>query len=138
MSDTELAILVDRFMRQIHMSLQAKASGFDTENVGPGGGMVLLTLADMGPSEMHELTRRVARDKSQMTRLMKSLETKGLLERTTSKADARVSIVSLTPFGNEVVDTLRRAVAEAIGQVLSPITEQEKEQLKHLMRKALG
>ena len=138
MSDTELAILVDRFMRQIHMSLQAKASGFDTENVGPGGGMVLLTLADMGPSEMHELTRRVARDKSQMTRLMKSLETKGLLERTTSKADARVSIVSLTPFGNEVVDTLRRAVAEAIGQVLSPITEQEKEQLKELMRKALG
>ena len=138
MSDTELAILVDRFMRQIHMSLQAKASGFDTENVGPGGGMVLLTLADMGPSEMHELTRRVARDKSQMTRLMKSLETKGLLERTTSKADARVSIVSLTPFGNEVVDTLRRAVAEAIGQVLSPITEQEKEQLKDLMRKALG
>ena len=138
MSDTELAILVDRFMRQIHMSLQAKASGFDTENVGPGGGMVLLTLADMGPSEMHELTRRVARDKSQMTRLMKSLETKGLLERTTSKADARVSIVSLTPFGNEVVDTLRRAVAEAIGQVLSPITAQEKEQLKDLMRKALG
>ena len=138
MSDTELAILVDRFMRQIHMSLQAKAAGFDTENVGPGGGMVLLTLADMGPSEMQELTRRGARDKSQMTRLMKSLETKGLLERTTSKADARVSIVSLTPFGNEVVDTLRRAVAEAIGQVLSPITEQEKEQLKHLMRKALG
>ena len=138
MSDTELAILVDRFMRQIHMSLQAKASGFDTENVGPGGGMVLLTLADMGPSEMHELTRRVARDKSQMTRLMKSLETKGLLERTTSKADARVSIVSLTPLGNEVVDTLRRSVAEAIGQVLSPITAQEKEQLKDLMRKALG
>ena len=138
MSDTELAILVDRFMRQIHMSLQAKASGFDTENVGTGGGMELITLADMGPSEEHELTRRVARDKSQMTRLMKSLETKGLLERTTSKADARVSIVSLTPFGNEVVDTLRRAVAEAIGQVLSPITAQEKEQLKDLMRKALG
>ena len=62
MLNTDLALLIDRFMRRIHFGLQSKADAFDTAKVGPGGGSVLLTLSDMGSPGLQELTRRVARD----------------------------------------------------------------------------
>ena len=138
MADAELALLIDRFMRRIHFALQSRAGGFDRLNVGPGGGIVLLTLADLGCSEMHGLARRVARDKSQMTRTIRQLESKGLVERQPSSCDARVSLVSLTESGEAVVEDLRRVLAETIGEILKPITAQERQALKSLMKRVSG
>lgn len=137
MQNTELALLIDRFMRKIHFGLQSKSHAFDRERVGPGGGIVLLTLADMGCPGLNELTRRVARDKSQMTRTIRSLETKGLVARKASPEDARVSLVYLTREGETVVDELRKAVAETIGEILAPISKQEEEVLRGLLERAL-
>lgn len=138
MQNIELALLVDRFMRKIHFGLQSKAHDFDRERVGPGGGIVLLTLADMGCPGLNELTRRVARDKSQMTRTIRSLETKGLVARRASPDDARVSLVHLTREGEAVVDELRQAVAETIGEILAPISRQEEKVLQDLLERALA
>ena len=80
MQNIDLALLVDHFMRKIHSGLQERAPGFDREAVGPGGGIVLMTLADSGRVSLNELTKRVARDKSQMTRMIRSLEAKGLVQ----------------------------------------------------------
>jgi len=137
MQDTELALLLDRFMRRIHFGLQAKAHSFDQAKVGPGGGIILLTLAEMGCVELNVLTRRVARDKSQMTRSIRSLETKGLVARQTSPRDARVSLVRLTPAGDQVVLELQNAVAETIQEILSPISKAEEDVLKRLLIRAL-
>ncbi len=137
MQDTELALLVDRFMRQIHFGLQSKAPTFDTEKVGPGGGVILLTLADMGCPGLHELTQRVSRDKSQMTRMIRSLETKGLVARKPSPADARVTLVCLTDEGEAFVKVLQQAVAETIDDILAPISNAEKRTLSALLARAL-
>lgn len=137
MQNTELALLIDRFMRKIHFGLQSKAHAFDRERVGPGGGIVLLTLADMGCPGLNELTRRVARDKSQMTRTIRSLESKGLVARIPSSEDARVSLVHLTDEGERVVGELRQAVAETIGEILAPISKQDEEVLRRLLERAL-
>ena len=137
MQNIELALLIDRFMRKIHFGLQSKAHVFDKERIGPGGGVVLLTLADMGCPGLNELTRRVSRDKSQMTRTIRSLETKGLVARVPSPADARVSLVHLTGEGERVVEELRQAVAETIGEILAPISKQEEEVLRRLLERAL-
>ena len=138
MQDAELALLIDRFMRRIHFGLQSKGPTFDTEKVGPGGGIVLLTLADMGCTSLHELTKQVARDKSQMTRTIRSLETKGLVARTPSPNDARVTLVYLTDAGAQVVDTLKEAVTETISEVLAPISKAEERVLRDLLGRALG
>lgn len=132
MQDTELALVIDRFMRRIHFGLQKRAPDFDRKAVGPGGGIVLMTLADMGCTSMHALTDRVARDKSQMTRTIRSLETKGLVKRENSQADGRVSLVSLTDEGHEVVGELMATVAEVVNEILEPISEDEKQTLKKL------
>ncbi|MEM6713329.1 MAG: MarR family transcriptional regulator, partial [Pseudomonadota bacterium] len=138
MQDTELALLMDRFMRRIHFGLQAKAHSFDTAKVGPGGGIVLLTIAEMGRPELHELTNRVARDKSQMTRTIRSLETKGLVSRTTSPRDARVSLICLTEAGEQSVKSIQEAVAETISEILAPISKSEEDVLKTLLQRALS
>ena len=65
MTTIQLALLVDRLMRRINSGLQATSADFDTNDVGPMGGMVLLTLADTGACDMHVLTEQMARDKSQ-------------------------------------------------------------------------
>ncbi|MEM8592150.1 MAG: MarR family transcriptional regulator [Pseudomonadota bacterium] len=136
MADVELALLIDRFMRKIHMSLQAKAGEFDTENVGPAGGMVLLTIADMGRPEIHELTARFARDKSQMTRVISLLETKGLLERQPSERDRRAHTVRLTAKGKRVVDQIGQALGATITQLVAPLDPTEVAALKVMMQKA--
>lgn len=138
MQDAELALLIDRFMRRIHFGLQSKGPSFDTEKVGPGGGIVLLTLSDMGCPSLHDLTRQVARDKSQMTRTIRSLETKGLVERKPSLDDARVTLVCLTQAGERVVDALKQVVSETINEILSPISKPEEQVLRDLLERALG
>ena len=137
MENSELALLIDRFMRRIHFGLQSKAPAFDKERVGPGGGIVLLTLSDMGCPSLHDLTKQVARDKSQMTRTIRSLETKGLVERNPSPDDARVTFVSLTQTGEQVVETLKKVVSETINEILSPISKSEEQILRDLLERAL-
>ncbi|MEM9734922.1 MAG: MarR family transcriptional regulator [Pseudomonadota bacterium] len=138
MPDTDLALLIDRFMRCIHFGLQERAPGFDRKAFGPSGGMVILTLADTGRISLNELTRRVARDKSQMTRMIGSLETKGLIRREASSDDGRVSLVLLTPEGETVANELMQIVAEVIGNILEPISQSEKQTLKELLSRVVG
>ena len=137
MENSELALLIDRFMRRIHFGLQSKAPAFDKERVGPGGGIVLLTLSDMGCPSLHDLTKQVARDKSQMTRTIRSLETNGLVERNPSPDDARVTFVSLTQTGEQVVEALKKVVSETINEILSPISKSEEQILRDLLERAL-
>ncbi|MEM9974769.1 MAG: MarR family transcriptional regulator [Pseudomonadota bacterium] len=134
MADSELALFVDRFTRRIHTSLQARAAEFDTENVGPAGGMLLLTLAEMGQPELHARTERFARDKSQMTRVVRTLEAKGLVARHPSPRDQRASVVFLTEKGRAVVATLEAVLADTIGELVAPLPEADVRTLKELMR----
>ncbi|MEM0991148.1 MAG: MarR family winged helix-turn-helix transcriptional regulator [Pseudomonadota bacterium] len=138
MHDIDLALLIDRFMRRIHFGLQSKAHTFDTAQVGPGGGIVLLTLSEMGCPGLHALTKRVARDKSQMTRTIRALERKGLVVRTASPHDARVTLVCLTPAGAQVVKDLQHAVAETIAEILGVLPEADEKALKSLLQRALS
>lgn len=133
MPDTDLALLIDRLMRRIHSGLQSRAAEFDTERVGPAGGMILLALADMEGCAQAELTRKLARDKSQMTRSLAALEGKGLLRRTPSPQDARVTLLSLTPQGEDVVTDLRQMLALTIDEVLSPLPASERSTLRTIL-----
>lgn len=134
--DIEVGQLVDRFMRNIHADLGRKAPVFDKERVGPAGGMVLMALADQEPMAIHELVRSIARDKAQVTRLLQTLGTKGLVEKSQSLVDGRVCVIQLTPQGRETVARLRHALAETIDELLRPLDGQERATLKALLGKA--
>lgn len=137
MENSNLAILVDRFMRRIHFGLQERASQFDAQSVGQSGGIFLITLAEMGECTLSDLTTQVARDKSQMTRAIRSLEGKGLVVRKPCPTDARVTLVSLTSEGETVVHDIMQAVGTVIDEILEPITTADKDQLRVLLSRAL-
>ena len=129
---------MDRFVRRIHLSLRQKAPGFDTEKIGPGGAFLLLTLDELGAVPMHALTRTLLRDKSQMTREVRSLERKGLVAREQSQTDSRVSIVSLTDKGDRIVQVHQRVIAETIDEMLAPLDAAGQDELSALLRRALS
>ncbi len=137
MQDTNIARLVDRFMRRINGSLRARAREFDHERVGPGGGMILMTLADIEPAPIQEIVRRMARDKSQMTRAIKSLEDKGLIARHQSPDDARVCLLTLTDRGHKSVDRIQHALADVIDDILDPLDPGERKRLEEFLERAL-
>ncbi len=135
--DVEIGQLVDRFMRQIHCDLGRKAPTFDVEKVGPAGGLVLMTLADLQPVPIHELVRSISRDKAQVTRLLQSLGKKGLVDKSQSEDDGRVCVLRLTPKGEQTVGGLRQALAETIDCLLHELSDGERGTLKALLQKAL-
>ncbi|WP_298818214.1 MarR family transcriptional regulator [uncultured Roseibium sp.] len=135
MPDIEIANLTDRFMRRIHLSLNARSADFDRHQLGPAGGVLLLTLAEMEPVRLHELVARMNRDKSQMTRAVKVLESKGLIDRVPDQRDARASVLSLTSLGQKAVGELQQAVADTLADILAPLSQSEQEQLRALLKK---
>ena len=133
--DIEVARLVDRFVRRIQVGLNLRAAVFDEHQVGPGGGILLLTLAEIEPAPIQEVVRQMARDKSQITRTVQSLERKGLIEREKSPDDARVSLLELTTEGKRTVEVLEAAVAEVVAGLLEPLSPEEQSALKAILRK---
>ena len=136
-AEAEVALLVDRFMRRTHLGIHEKAKAFDKDRIGPAGGMLLLTVADMEPIAINELVVLLARDKSQMTRTVQSLEKKGFVKRKTSATDARVSLLAITPKGAKFVEGMRSILTETIGGILSNCTRAEREMLRQVLSKAL-
>ena len=136
MSDYQLALLLDRFVRRMHIVLHAKALDFDKDKIGPLGAIALLTISDLGPTPMQAVTARLARDKSQMTRIIHMLEDKGMIRRETSAEDSRVTIVSLTSKGDAMVVTHRNAVAETIHEVIGPVSDTERDALIRILERA--
>lgn len=132
-ADIEIARLVDRLMRRIHAGLNAKAATFDRHRVGAGGGVMLLTLAEIEPAAIQTLVHRLRRDKSQISREVQTLERKGLIARAACPEDARVSILTLTPEGRETVGVLQRAVADVLSEILAPLSAADQRHLKTLL-----
>lgn len=136
--EPNLAILLDRFVRRIHLSLSAKAAEFDTYKIGAGGAIFLLTLDEMGTVPLSRLTAHMMRDKSQMTRLVRTMERKGLIVRSPSETDARVTYVALTKAGHSVVRVHLDAVSETIDEMMAPFDETESAAFRELLARAVS
>ncbi len=136
MPDISLATNLDRFVRKIHARLHARAKEFDKDKVGPGGAILLLTLEENGTLTLGELSQQLIRDKSQITREVASLVRKGMIEKTDSVTDSRVSLVSLTDKGRGLVARHHQELAEVLRELLGGLTPDEVSALSKLLAKA--
>ncbi|MEO0412486.1 MAG: MarR family transcriptional regulator [Pseudomonadota bacterium] len=132
-----LATHLDRLVRRLHADLHPKAVHVDDANVGPLGGMVLMTIEENAPISVQDLAERVARDKGQMTRILQSLERKALVERQAWPQDGRVSLLTLTNEGARLVSAFRRALAEVVDAMFVDVEPQEQVQFLAVLRKLL-
>ena len=132
-----LALDVDRLMRLIHATLAPMAKEADTAKVRPVGGMILMTIADMEPVPIQTLTRRLGRDKAQMTRALQALERKGMIERHRCAQDARVWRVSLTGEGRALVTRFQDLLGEVIASLMTDVRAADREQFAATLRTIL-
>ena len=88
-----------------------------------------------GPMAMGELARRAHMDPGATARQIAVLEQKQLVRRYPSPADGRVSLVEVTPEGNEVRDRLHAVTDEHMVQVLSGWSDRDQKSFARLLGK---
>lgn len=134
---TTLALNIDRLMRRIHAELQPRASDFDHHQVGPLGGMLLLTVGECEPVDIQSVVDALGRDKSQISRLIQRFERKGLLIRERSVSDGRVSVLSLTATGREQLERIKDVLNVVVGGLFTALSRKEQVIFAEMLERVL-
>lgn len=95
---------------------------------------VLYELEQQGVTEVTELRRRLGMDAGYASRLLGRLETRGLLTRERSSADARRQIIGLTEEGRSAQHALEQRTIDQIGKLLGRFTDEDQHRLLNSMR----
>jgi DNA-binding MarR family transcriptional regulator len=91
--------------------------------------LILLVLDTRGGVSQQELCTAAGIDSGNMVELLDGLEALRYAERARDPRDRRRYVVTITPRGRSALTELRQAVADYNRRFLSPLTEQELEQL---------
>ena len=75
------------------------------------------------------------RDKTSLTRLITTMEKKGLVKRVASKEDRRVNNIFITPKGKQELSTAIPVIKNAIDVIESGLTDDERRQTLNLLEK---
>lgn len=99
---------------------------------------VLSLIADIGAIDQKTIGERLQFDKSDITKIINSLEAEGIVERKENKNDGRSHLVSLTSKGRRQTEEIGIEISKSMRQFLSGLSSGEYEQLGKLLRKALA
>lgn len=94
---------------------------------------VLMYLRDGMAETCSDIARDMHHDSGALTRILDQLEARGLVVRQRSSVDRRVVRLSLTPDGNETVESLIPVVTDFLNGVLGEFSRQEADQLIGLL-----
>lgn len=113
---------------------QLKQSGHDITSVQYSA----LETLDRSPGlDQAGLAARIAYDRATIGGVVKRLEQKQLIQRTSNKDDRRAFVLRLTRQGKTVLEDIRPRVATLQDEILGNLTESDKALIVALMQKAL-
>lgn len=93
----------------------------------------LNVLEAAGTITQHGLCKRTGMDPSSMVATIDDLERKGLVERHAHPSDRRAYALHVTEAGRETLSQGREVVNEVQDELLAPLDEAEREQLRSLL-----
>jgi len=99
---------------------------------------VLYELAHHATTTATELGRELGLDAGYLSRILRRFQQRGLLDRAPSQADARHSLLSLTPHGRQAFAKLNRDSHQDIGAVLRQLAQPEQQRLVAAMHAIEG
>lgn len=97
----------------VRASVNAALGRTQIESISIRGYWVLEAIADGGDVAQTELSALLGMDRSDMVRLIDSLESANLVERTRDSKDRRRQLIALTETGNTTRASLRRSLRRA-------------------------
>lgn len=112
-----------------HVVKDIKEHGISIENF-----MILELLYNKGPQPVQKISETLSIPSGSITYVVDKLEKKGLVKRQPNPNDRRASTVVLTEEGRALFDKIFPKHVETISENLSFITNEEKEQLTHLLK----
>ncbi|MEM1232999.1 MAG: MarR family transcriptional regulator [Pseudomonadota bacterium] len=133
--DHALAHELDRVMRKLDAKLHRLMPSVDKGRVGPMGVLLLLQLESMQPCNIQALATAMGRDNSQLTRLIRDLEEKGVISRSPQPDDARATLVALTPKGLTFLNEAKTVLASIVKDFSENLSAREVVDLIALLRK---
>lgn len=133
--DHALAHELDRVMRKLDAKLHRLMPSVDKGRVGPMGVLLLLQLESMQPCNIQALATAMGRDNSQLTRLIRDLEEKGVISRSPQPDDARATLVALTPKGLTFLNEAKTVLASIVRDFSENLSAREVVDLIALLRK---
>jgi DNA-binding MarR family transcriptional regulator len=102
--------------------------------------MQLITLCSLEPNRpvpMNNISYFLACDASNVTGIVDRLVSRGLIERQESSEDRRVKVIQLTAKGEHQRKNAVEEIVATTPASMSSLSQEELEQLNHLLKKAL-
>lgn len=99
---------------------------------------VLAIIEEMGAIDQKTIGERLQFDKSDLTKIINSLEAEGIVERKENKDDGRSHLVSLTSKGRRQTKEIGDEISKSMRQFLIGLNASEYDQLGKLLRKSLA
>jgi DNA-binding MarR family transcriptional regulator len=119
--------------RLITRELRARA----IRGLAPSHGAILFELYRSEEISMKEISKRISRDKSTVTALIKKLEALGYVEKINDRQDGRVTLVRLTKKGLELKPAFDRISEALLKRAYLGFSTKERERLVTLLEKVL-
>lgn len=101
--------------------------------MAPGQKRVLTTLARHGSMSQRDLLEEMGLARATLSELLTRLEEKGLIERARSKADRRVTIVSLTKQGKAASKKVIDIELDIAEEAFAPLSAAQKDDMKSML-----
>jgi len=126
-----LSVLIEGFQQDV-----LEPFGLSSSDYG-----VIAALRRAGPPyrlRPSKLYSRLQRSSGGMTKILKRLEDRGLVERAPDPHDGRGSVVSLTDAGSELHEQVFRAYLDATQDLLDPLSETDLKDADGVLKQLLG
>jgi MarR family transcriptional regulator, organic hydroperoxide resistance regulator len=99
---------------------------------------LIAALSDEGELSVGDLALAGGVAAPTATRMLATLEREGIVRREPSEADRRQVLVTLTPAGRKLMNEKRKVIARKKRQVFAMLSETEREQAEHILRRLAG
>jgi DNA-binding MarR family transcriptional regulator len=130
--DDHVGFQLRRAYQRAGANLTARIAAYD---LTPQQFSTLARLDERGPISQNLLGRLVVMERANIRDVVLRLKKRGLIRTQKDAADKRLVLLSLTPAGSSLIETVRPLQAESTAKTLAPLRKTERILLLDLLRR---
>ena len=125
-----------RLISTVHNQKNSYMNGYlKALGLSHGQAITLKIIHEENCIKQDDLNKRLQIDKSAVTRILKTLEEKGLIVKTRCEDDKRNQHIVLTDEGKKLYPSIKQIVLQTANEMLEGIDENKQKQLEKLLLK---